>query len=98
MKETFDRLVSQRRDEFGDKVALDRRMPVRWNSDLTCLDAHLHFRPVIEQLTAVTSNKLKAYRLTDTQWDWAEKLQECLQVSGILCYKHMSDVSVFVDF
>jgi hypothetical protein len=51
----------------GDKIALDRCVPTRWNSDLTCLDAHLYFRSPVEQLTGAAVNKLQAYRLSEEQ-------------------------------
>jgi hypothetical protein len=36
---------------------------------------------VIEQLTAVSSNQLQAYRLTDEQWKLAKELSDVLDVS-----------------
>jgi len=69
-------------DIQGSKRALDRRVSTRWNSDLSCLDAHMHFRPVVEQLTASSANKLKAYQLTEKQWELAEEVQEALVVSN----------------
>jgi hypothetical protein len=44
------------------------------------LAAHLHFKNVIQSITAVTENKLKPYRLSDEQWDLAEDVQEVLKV------------------
>jgi len=69
-------------DIQGSKQALDRHVSTRWNSDLSCLDAHVYFRPVVEQLTASSANKLKAYRLTEKQWELAEEVQEALVVSS----------------
>jgi len=65
LKEKFDTLVSNDKDFSGDETALDCRVPTRWNSDLTCLDAHLYFKSPIEQLTGAAVNKLQAYRLSD---------------------------------
>jgi hypothetical protein len=81
LKEKFDNLVQANPDIRGIKRALDRHVSTRWNSDLTCLDAHVHFRPVVEQLTAASANKLKAYRLNERQWELAEEVQEALVVS-----------------
>ncbi|KAF8833539.1 hypothetical protein BDN67DRAFT_916742 [Paxillus ammoniavirescens] len=62
----------------GNKEALDRRVPTRWNSDLACLDAHIYFRPVIQQLTA--SADLKSFRLTEAQWPLAVVLADVLSL------------------
>lgn len=64
-----------------DKRALDRRVPTRWNSELGCVEAHLHFRPVVESLTSPTANGLAAYRLTLIQWALAEDVANILTVS-----------------
>ena len=82
LKERFDNLVQANLDIQGSKQALDRRVSTHWNSDLSCLDAHVHFRPVVKQLTASSANKLKAYRLTEKQWELAEEVQEALVVSS----------------
>lgn len=74
LKEKFDTLVSNDKDLSGDKTALDRHVPTRWNSDLTCLDAHLYFRSPVEQLTGAAINKLQAYQLSEEQWDLSETL------------------------
>ena len=65
----------------GDKTALDRRVATCWNSNLACLDAHVHFKNVIQQLTGLASNKLQAYRLTALQWELAEELVDVLLVT-----------------
>ena len=80
LKEKFDTLVSNDKDLPGDKTALDRRVPTQWNSDLTCLDAHLYFRSPVEQLTGAAINKLQAYRLSEEQWNLAETLSAILEV------------------
>jgi hypothetical protein len=80
LKEKFDTLVSNDKDLPGDKTALDRRVTTRWNSDLTCLNAHLYFRSPIEQLTGAAVNNLRAYRLSEEQWDLAETLSSILEV------------------
>ncbi|KIJ94452.1 hypothetical protein K443DRAFT_110410 [Laccaria amethystina LaAM-08-1] len=61
-------------------VSLDRCVTIHWNSDFDCLAAHLHFRNIIQSLTGVSENKLKAYRLSDELWDLAEDVQEVLLV------------------
>ena len=62
------------------KRALDCRVPTRWNSDHACLKAHLYFREQVEQLTGLSENKLRAYRLTDNQWTIMKVLVEVLEV------------------
>jgi hypothetical protein len=52
----------------------------QWNSDLNCLEAHVHFKNVIQQLTGVATNKLQAYQLSDEQWELADDLVEVLMV------------------
>jgi len=55
-------------------------VPTRWNADFDCLAAHLHFKSVIQSMTGVSDNKLKAYRLTEEQWELAEDVEEVLKV------------------
>ncbi|KAF8221821.1 hypothetical protein L208DRAFT_1018979, partial [Tricholoma matsutake] len=61
LKEKFDILVTNDKDLSGNKDTLDHQVPTQWNSDLTCLDAHLYFRSPVEQLTGAAINKLQAY-------------------------------------
>ncbi|KIK90921.1 hypothetical protein PAXRUDRAFT_95593, partial [Paxillus rubicundulus Ve08.2h10] len=62
----------------GDKEALDWQVPTQWNSDLACLDAHLYFRVMVQQLTGVS--ELKAFRLTEDQWPLATVLADVLSL------------------
>jgi hypothetical protein len=80
LKEKFDKLVEDDEDLKGSKMALIRRVPTRWNSDFNCLGSHVHFKNAIQQLTAVATNKLEAYRLTSEQWELADELLEVLEV------------------
>ncbi|KAF8239549.1 hypothetical protein L208DRAFT_1237199, partial [Tricholoma matsutake] len=80
LKEKFDILVTNDKDLSGNKETLDHWVPTRWNSDLTCLDAHLYFRSPVEQLTGAAINKLQAYWLSEDQWDLAETLSAVLEV------------------
>jgi hypothetical protein len=83
LRERFDDLVSKDPELKGSKRTLDRRVPTRWNSDLACLKAHVHFKSVVQALTAVDSYKLQAYRLTTAQWRLAEDLALILEVCGL---------------
>lgn len=65
-----------------NKRALDRRVPTRWNSDLTCLDAHLLLREPVKTLTSDPAYDLAKYKLTVVQWGLSEKLQDVLKVRG----------------
>jgi hypothetical protein len=83
LKERFDKLVQEDEELVGRKKALDCRVSTQWNSDLTCLKAHIHFKNVIQQLTGVAANKLQAYRLSDEQWELADDLIKVFMVSNI---------------
>lgn len=80
LKEKFDQLINENEDLEGDQRALTHRVPTRWNSDLACLMSHFHFKDVVEQLTSVSSLKLKSYRLSVEQWKMAEDVREVLLV------------------
>jgi hypothetical protein len=80
LNEKFQDLIDKDSDLKSNKRALDQCVPTRWNSDLDCLAAHLHFKNTIQSITAVTENKLKPYRLSDEQWDLVEDVQEVLKV------------------
>ncbi|KJA15693.1 hypothetical protein HYPSUDRAFT_148731 [Hypholoma sublateritium FD-334 SS-4] len=89
LKEKFDKLVSETESLEGNRTALVRRVPTRWNSDLDCLLAHFYFKEVIEQLTAIPSLGLKHYSLSDSQWKLAEDVREILLVrANILLSGH----------
>ena len=85
LKEKFDKLVKVNIALEGDKTALDCQVATCWNSNLACLDAHVHFKNVIQQLTGLASNKLQAYWLTALQWELAEELVDVLLVT-FLCF------------
>ena len=78
-KEKFDTLVSTDKGLPRDKTALDCHVPTQWNSDLTCLDAHLYFRSPVGQLTGAAVNKLQARQLSEVQWNLAEMLSAILE-------------------
>ncbi|KAK6992134.1 ribonuclease H-like domain-containing protein, partial [Favolaschia claudopus] len=76
LQEKFEKLV-QANDSASGKVALDRRVPTRWNSDLVCLAAHIQFETPVKQLT---SDGLSEYALTPKQWALAKELCEVLVI------------------
>ncbi|KAF9439970.1 hypothetical protein P691DRAFT_689168 [Macrolepiota fuliginosa MF-IS2] len=43
LHQEFDKLVSKNQDLKGTKKTLDQQVPTQWNSDFTCLNAHLYF-------------------------------------------------------
>ncbi|KAF8881192.1 hypothetical protein BD779DRAFT_1445737, partial [Infundibulicybe gibba] len=98
LKEKFDKLVSNDESLQGNRRALSRRVPTRWNSDLECLLAHFYFKDIVEQLTATASLNLKAYRLTSLQWKVSEDVREVLllfeEVTKIFS---MAEVPLIVD-
>jgi len=81
LQEKFEKLIQDDPELDGGKTSLDRRVPTRWNTDLTCLDAHVYLKSPVQQLTAAAVNKLQKYRLTDRQWDLAEDLVDVLAAS-----------------
>lgn len=62
------------------KNTLDRQVPTRWNSDFACLDAHVYFEEVVQQLTSISRYRLSKYALTEEQWKLGKKLVEVLEV------------------
>ncbi|KAJ7231225.1 hypothetical protein C8J57DRAFT_1036550, partial [Mycena rebaudengoi] len=77
LQEKFEKLVQANSVESGQKIALDRRVPTQWNSDLVCLAAHVHFERPVKQLT---QDNLEEYALTPEQWKLAKQLCLVLQV------------------
>ena len=61
LKKKNDTLVSHDKDLLlpGDETALDHCVPTRWNSDLTCLDAHLYFRSLSNNSLELQSTSCK---------------------------------------
>jgi hypothetical protein len=81
---TFNSLVDAAKaakEIQSDKTALDRRCPTRWNSEFACLTAHQTLKIAVEQLTATSSLKLSAFKLSETQWDLSEEVTAVLTVS-----------------
>ena len=83
LKEKFDKLVETDDSLQGNRRALARRVPTRWNSDLDCLLLHFYFCDVIETMTATPSLNFQAYRLTEEQWKVAEDVCEVLLVCSV---------------
>lgn len=83
MQEKVEKLIADDADLDGTKTTLDQRIPTRWNSDFTCLDAHVYLKNPVQQLTAAAANKLQAYWGTDEQWDLADDLVEVLAVRRV---------------
>ncbi|KAJ6619855.1 hypothetical protein B0H10DRAFT_1792778 [Mycena sp. CBHHK59/15] len=78
LQDKFEKLVKAN-DQTGQKVALDRCVPTRWNSDLACLAAHNRFETPVKQMTGVDSG-LTQYALTPAQWKLAKQLEEALKI------------------
>jgi hypothetical protein len=64
----------------SSKKHLDRRVPTRWNSDLTCLAAHVYFAEPVQLLTNDPKMNLKCFALTAKQWILAKQLVGVLAV------------------
>ena len=56
---------------------------------MDCLAAHLHFRNIVEAMTGVSGNKLKAYRLSEEQWKLADDVQEVLKAFTFFKFNHL---------
>ncbi|EIN05207.1 hypothetical protein PUNSTDRAFT_74871 [Punctularia strigosozonata HHB-11173 SS5] len=78
--EKFNRLVAADPAMLGQKRTLDRRVATRWNSELACLSAHIHFKKQVKQLTNDDENALDAYALSPSQWKLAEDLVSVLEI------------------
>ncbi|KAH8110930.1 hypothetical protein DFH11DRAFT_728116 [Phellopilus nigrolimitatus] len=82
LSEKFSNLLAANIDTVCDreKRTLDRRVPTRWNSDFQCLETHVYFRTIVEQLTAPAENKLRAFKMSEIQWDLALHLVDILAI------------------
>jgi len=67
LQEKFEKLIQDDPELDGGKTSLARHVPTHWNTDLTCLDAHVYLKSPVQQLTAAAVNNLQKYRLTDRQ-------------------------------
>ncbi|KAG8914001.1 hypothetical protein FRC00_001108 [Tulasnella sp. 408] len=82
LKEKFDAIVNQDiRDGKleGSKTSLSRRVATRWNSDLHCLQDHIHFKRQVMQLIAQEPS-LDNYTLSEQEWKLAEEVAEVLVI------------------
>ena len=77
-------MVTEDEELDSQHTALTCQVPTRWNSDLECLLAHMHFKNIVEQLTAISSLKLTAYGLSEDQWKIADDVCQVLLVFNLL--------------
>ncbi|KAF9521710.1 hypothetical protein CPB83DRAFT_739862, partial [Crepidotus variabilis] len=95
----FQELVRTDQELQSTKRGLAQRVPTCWNSDFDCIDSHLHFKAVIQGMTGVTDLKLKAYALSEDEWDLTKDLQEVLKVTFQRYHPFFSqaDIPLVVD-
>ncbi|KAL6302973.1 hypothetical protein BKA93DRAFT_735840 [Sparassis latifolia] len=80
LQQKFEKLVDAQPELSGMKKALDRRVVTRWNSDFTCLAAHIYFEIPVKQLTSNDRNDLQLYALSHMQWRLAKQLEPVLEI------------------
>ncbi|KAF8974785.1 hypothetical protein BDZ97DRAFT_1646609, partial [Flammula alnicola] len=98
LNKQFQELVDKHPELESNKRVLDQCVPTRWNSDFDCLAAHFHFKNIIQSITGVTNNNLKAYCLSDDQWDLAEDVQEVLKLfKDLMLLFSQAEVPLVVD-
>ncbi|KAF5315255.1 hypothetical protein D9619_006958 [Psilocybe cf. subviscida] len=98
--EKFQELItnSYDPDTRGGPRSLTRRVPTRWNSDLACLESHMYFRDIIEELTSIRSLKLAPYTLSAEQWEIASDVHQVLLLfKGTTELFSKSQVPLIVD-
>src|SRR5882762_943979 len=87
LQDKFDRLVIAS-DLTGQKSALTRRVPTRWNSDFACLSSHVYFESPVKALTGDERNGLKDYELSKEQWALAKEVEGVLEVGSSAVLSH----------
>ncbi|KAF5311813.1 hypothetical protein D9619_002319 [Psilocybe cf. subviscida] len=98
--EKFQELITNSYDPDirGGPRSLTRRVPTRWNSDLACLESHMYFRDIIEELTSIRSLKLAPYTLSAEQWEIASDVHQVLLLfKGTTELFSKSQVPLIVD-
>lgn len=91
LREKFDTIVAELpavsasagAAQAGDRRTLTRRVATRWNSDLACLSAHIHFKDAVQELI-LQDPSLSQYSLNDAQWSLATQLEDVLKARVIL--------------
>jgi hypothetical protein len=76
----FQEQVDADKELKTDQRTLQRRVLIRWNSDLTCISSVVVLKDPIQHFTGQDSNKCAAYRLTDSQWKLLHQLEDLLMV------------------
>ena len=77
-----DRVAASKDPEIANsQCTLACCVPIRWNADFDCLDAHVFFKDIVQAMTGVCANKLTAYHLNDEQWEISDEILEVLKVS-----------------
>jgi hypothetical protein len=76
----FEQQVQAEESPRGQATTLVRRVATRWNSELAAVRSHIALENPVQRLTGQTSNKVAAYRLTESQWDLSRHLAGLLLV------------------
>ena len=76
----FAKLVQEDNSVVGQTQTLARRCATRWNSDYDSLDTAITLEQPVRKLLKNKDLNLKAFKLTDEQWDLAADLRDVLEV------------------
>ncbi|KAJ6592997.1 hypothetical protein B0H19DRAFT_1279824, partial [Mycena capillaripes] len=75
----FAKIVEKDRTIFGQTQTLARRCASRWNSDYDSLDTALILEQPVRTLLKEKDLNLKAFNVTDDQWNLAADLRDVLE-------------------
>jgi hypothetical protein len=87
----FAKIVDQDTTIIGQTQTLARRCASRWNTDYDSLDTALILEQPVRALLKEKDLNLKAFKLTDDQWNLAADLWDVLKVQFLpllLCRSH----------
>ncbi|KAF7364358.1 Dimer-Tnp-hAT domain-containing protein [Mycena sanguinolenta] len=76
----FAKLVDEDKTIIGQTQTLARRCGSRWNTDYDSLDTALILESPVRELFKNKDLNLKAYKLTEEQWNLAADLRDVLEV------------------
>jgi hypothetical protein len=96
LKSAFEQQVLAEESLCGQATTLVRCVATQWNSELAAVRSHIALKNPVQRLTGQTSNKVAAYRLTNSQWDLSRHLAGLLLVRNSNCLTCMCSHKLIV--
>jgi hypothetical protein len=83
LNKMFQNLVNADSETHGQKIALDQCVVTRWNTDFSCISAHVILEKAVRRLASNGNPRIKQFFLSEPQWSLATQLKHVLMARYI---------------